>query len=90
MLSHLTTTLINVFLESKRNEVEQKLDTNKKPINDEELEKLLSIALSEKQINLPASAGDLLKYIEKVFENKIWWKDILLGIVESHTGLNFA
>ena len=72
LLSHLTTTLINVFLESKRNEVEQKLDTNKKPINDEELEKLLSIALSEKQINLPASAGDLLKYIEKVFENKIW------------------
>ena len=72
LLSHLTTTLINIFLESKRNEVEQKLDTNKKAINDEELEKLLSIALSEKQINLPASAGDLLKYIEKVFENKIW------------------
>ena len=72
-LSRLTTALINIFvLESKWNEVEQKSDTNKKAINDEELEKLLSIALSEKQINLPASAKDLLKYIEKVFENKIW------------------
>ena len=72
-LFRLTTALINIFvLESKRNEVEQKSDTNKKAINDEELEKLLSIALSEKQINLPASAKDLLKYIEKVFENKIW------------------
>ena len=72
-LSRLTIALINIFvLESKRNEVEQKSDTNKKAINDEELEKLLSIALSEKQINLPASAKDLLKYIEKVFENKIW------------------